>query len=96
MANLDFERMVLQLKSAIDHDTTIEDDVSDDDGNESMASPPKVLETVRLSILEHPSFRHALRERLQSNATSSVNGASAQASLEYMHTYIASLLATPQ
>ncbi|KAL7686845.1 putative serine/threonine-protein kinase, Ulk1/Ulk2 [Plasmopara halstedii] len=96
MANLEFERMVLQLKSAINEDTTSEEEEENliEDIDNSLPPPyssSSALESLRVSILQDPSFRLALQKSLQSNILEPLNQDEAQATLHYMHTYITSL-----
>ncbi|KAF1772202.1 hypothetical protein JG687_00008630 [Phytophthora cactorum] len=79
MANLEFERMVLQLKSAIESDTTSDDEIDDEDETSEEIFDPNVspppysttptpsfpLETLNISVLEDPAFRSALQTHLQ-------------------------------
>ncbi|KAH7492444.1 Serine/threonine-protein kinase Nek1 [Phytophthora ramorum] len=79
MANLEFERMVLQLKSVVESDMTPSDDENDDEDEQPEPlfdpntppppySPPTTtpfsLETLSISVLEDPAFRLALQKRL--------------------------------
>ncbi|KAE9349593.1 hypothetical protein PR003_g5804 [Phytophthora rubi] len=108
MANLEFERMVLQLKSAVESDMNSSEDEIDDEDEQSGGPPPPYspslsLEALNIAVLEDPAFRLALQKRLQlqSNATEQIQVNSADqldvdsdqhAALDWMYTYIASLL----
>ncbi|KAE8901469.1 hypothetical protein PF003_g14598 [Phytophthora fragariae] len=118
MANLEFERMVLQLKSAVESDMNSSEDEIDDEDEQSeelftpnvppppyslpatTPTPPFSLETLNIAVLEDPAFRLALQKRLQlqSSATEQVQVDSADqlvvdpTALDWMHTYVASLL----
>ncbi|KAG7393457.1 Serine/threonine-protein kinase Nek3 [Phytophthora boehmeriae] len=127
MANLEFERMVLQLKSVIGSDATPSDNESEDEDEQDIfdpnAPPPPYsssaaaptsspsLETLNTSILEGSKFRQALQKRLQQtkpgavaplaptddneggwDAELKVEDPAQQAMLDWMHTYITSLL----
>ncbi|GMF39760.1 unnamed protein product [Phytophthora fragariaefolia] len=80
MANLEFERMVLQLKSVVESDMTSSDSDEDEHSVEMFDpnvppppySPPTAtpvpnvsLEVLDISVLEEPTFRLALQKRLQ-------------------------------
>lgn len=80
MANLEFERMVLQLKSVVELNTTSSDDEIDDEEEQqeeafdpsvppppysTMSTPSFSLENLSISKLEDPTFRLALQKRLQ-------------------------------
>ncbi|KAF4144926.1 Protein kinase domain [Phytophthora infestans] len=116
MANLEFERMVLQLKSAIESDTTSDDENDEEDENsdetfDPNSSPPPYstnpLEILSISVLEDSTFRSALQKRLQqlkpntaAPSTDQVTEENVedhvdptqQATLQWMQTYITSLL----
>ncbi|KAJ8523706.1 hypothetical protein ON010_g17412 [Phytophthora cinnamomi] len=87
MANLEFERMVLQLKSAVELDMTSSDD--EDDGEDEQTgeqfvpeappppySPPATfsLDKLDISVLEDAEFRLALQKRLQVKIKSNATG----------------------
>ncbi|KUF85462.1 hypothetical protein AM587_10010127 [Phytophthora nicotianae] len=116
MANLEFERMVLQLKSAIESDTTSDDEDDEDEnsteGFDPNVSPPPYstaptpsLESLNTSVLEDPKFRSALQKRLQQHKNAAATSdqvkeddadvavdPAQRATLEWMQTYITSLL----
>ncbi|ETK77157.1 NEK protein kinase [Phytophthora nicotianae CJ01A1] len=116
MANLEFERMVLQLKSAIESDTTSDDEDDEDEnsteGFDPNVSPPPYstaptppLESLNPSVLEDPKFRSALQKRLQQHKNAAATSdqvkeddadvavdPAQRATLEWMQTYITSLL----
>ncbi|KAL3666028.1 hypothetical protein V7S43_008821 [Phytophthora oleae] len=107
MANLEFERMVLQLKSVVDSDVASDDENEDDEEAFDPNSPPPPysptstslrLETLTISVLEDPTFRSALSKHLQQHtANEQDEGQLAvdpahQATLTWMQSYISSLL----
>ncbi|RLN44628.1 hypothetical protein BBJ29_001172 [Phytophthora kernoviae] len=131
MANLEFERMVLQLKSVIGSDATPSDNESEDEDdqepfNPNVSPPPysspvatstslPSLETLNIAVLEGSKFRQALHKRLQQtkpgtvvplapesladdgskrgwDAELKVEEPAQQAMLDWMHTYVTSLL----
>lgn len=112
MANLEFERMVLQLKSAVESDMTTSDDENDDEDEQSgdpdappppystIPAPLSSMETLSISVLEDPAFRLALQKRLQlqsnaaevESADEVVVDPGQEAALNWMHTYVVSLL----
>ncbi|OWZ20019.1 Protein kinase [Phytophthora megakarya] len=96
MSNLEFERMVLQLKSAVESDLTISDEDDDEDEQDDPNLPPPPysppettpslsslsLETLNISVLENAAFRSALQKSLQQNkANDAVPSTNEQVSL---------------
>ncbi|KAG1696306.1 hypothetical protein DVH05_018853 [Phytophthora capsici] len=100
MANLEFQRMVLQLKSVVDSDAA---DSDEEDENDEAPPSYSTLETLTISVLEDPTFRLALGKHLQQYKAKgptnevkdeeqlAVNPAH-QATLTWMQNYISSLL----
>ncbi|RLN90904.1 hypothetical protein BBJ28_00000321 [Nothophytophthora sp. Chile5] len=108
MASLEFERMVLQLKSVLEADSSSDED--EEDESLDLTTPPPYTPLLSLSptVLEDPTFRRALQQALARSRASAIESSAGgadvladgetevppaqQAALNWMRDYIHSLL----